>query len=589
MNNNIYGETCGKEYYEYYGKLGTVPDFLLQYHDSMRYAFYDKYYYYIKTGYLWKSEEGGKNKKILSKVPCSSCVEVFANSTGIYIFDKDIFYIYDLDGNEKEPIRVYYKIESYYICDNRIFMIMYDKESETYYASEIDTETGKINEIYTAGKKNLGTNSWGENSFKNIALKHIMGNKKRVIMWIEFTNYFYPERSYDDYEGIIEAESAGWYSYDLKTKKLKCINHREIYPHQILKGDGEFCRKWYEKSREMKNWFQIAWFDMKKDRMWIQVNHQDKSQVTWEVRSIEGETLRTSERECPVWWADTNMYCGGRHYFDGEYRFCASSDDSKLYAYKSDNTVSLNWNDSRNFSATTDFQICGNCLFFVGPGGDFSSEKGYELAFERPENYVVSWMRNDSLHDSKEEKQIMKSYEMEQKQEENSFLKKTQISIEENFIEKSPILNNEKGSTAPGLGNVYWEEFVKYAFEGNEKSKMSKVGILPSKIADRNWYALRLGTSKVRIELSFNTRKNMIRAGLFFSDIETYNKMVFIKSQIEEKFSNTEETVMWDGKSKTPSVCILKKISNIQEDRTKQYKWYAECAYALVHLVRSII
>ena len=583
MNSNMYGETCGKEYYRYYGMIREVGD-SLRGHDHIRYAFYNNHFYYIKAGYLWKSEDGGENKKILNKVPQISRGEIFVNSTGIYVFDKNTFYIYDLDGNEKEPIRLYYKVESYYICDNRIFIIMHDRENETYYASEINAETGKVNEIYTAGKKIVRKNSRGQIDFTNTVLKFIMGNKKRVVMWIEFWNCYYPDSDYEDeYWGL----SGGWYSYDFQTQKLKCINHKEIYPHQILNGDETFFREWRKKFSEMKTWFPIAWFDMKKDRMWIQVDHQKQNQVTWEVRSIGGEPLEISDRERSVWWADANMNEGGRQYFDGEYRFYASAESSELYAYKNDNTVSLNWNDSRNYSATTDFQICGKRLFFVGPGRYYSDEKEYKLAFERPENYVVSWMHPVSLCSSKEE-EIMKDYEMGGKQEKKS-IDTFQEQMEGKSIENLQIPIKEKCSAAKVSREVYWEEFVKYAFGGEPQNDMNKVGILASKIADRNWYALRLGISKVRIELSFNTKKNTIRTGVFFSDIEIYNKMLSIKGQIMKKFSNTEGRIIWDEKSKTPSICIIKEISNVQEERIEQYKWYAECSCMLANLVKSIM
>ena len=101
----------------------------------------------------------------------------------------------------------------------------------------------------------------------------------------------------------------------------------------------------------------------------------------------------------------------------------------------------------------------------------------------------------------------------------------------------------------------YWKEFVEYAFYTSPNHAFREAGFPIAPAADRNWYALRVGSAKVHIELSFNTQKKTIRTAMLIKDRDLLEKLrkVLVKRGYGDRIVvNTE--------SKTMS------ISNISDD-----------------------
>lgn len=131
---------------------------------------------------------------------------------------------------------------------------------------------------------------------------------------------------------------------------------------------------------------------------------------------------------------------------------------------------------------------------------------------------------------------------------------------------------------------TYWEDFIKYTEKRSANNTFAMAGFKLSEAADRNWYALRLGTAKARIELSINTKTNNIRTALFIKDINLWNKIISITSK-SDSFGNG---ICIDDQSKTPSISVYKKIEGMCINRCEHYKWFMECAVIFKQLFKTI-
>ncbi len=158
--------------------------------------------------------------------------------------------------------------------------------------------------------------------------------------------------------------------------------------------------------------------------------------------------------------------------------------------------------------------------------------------------------------------------------------------IEHNKEEKTLAFTNSQMSmrTIKSVANeknliksAYWEDFIKYISSSPEGIAILEMDdlTLPAP-ADRNWYALRLGTTKARIELQLNTQKKMIRTALFIKDEILWDKIKLLLSN--KLFRNNK--IHMDTESKTPSISLYKEISGININRKEQFDWYVECTLA---------
>lgn len=127
----------------------------------------------------------------------------------------------------------------------------------------------------------------------------------------------------------------------------------------------------------------------------------------------------------------------------------------------------------------------------------------------------------------------------------------------------------------------YWEEFVQYTKSRNADTDFIRANFKLPEPADRNWYALRLGTSKARVELSINTKTNRIRTALYIKDTDVWNNLLGI---LENNNFNTREIVI-DNESKTPSISVYKSIDKMDKGCFAQYDWFVKATVIMKKLL----
>ncbi len=556
-----YGETLGTEYYSYFGGFNSrgramVPDQeRVQY--QHRYAFYDQKYYYQKNiegkNYLLRSNADGTEREVIRETEgVFDCV--YVNKTGIFICSMKKITVYDFKGNERASLEPYDEMISYYVCESRIYTITKDREIGTYIASWFDVDEKVMHNITAAGVTELGINSRGERSYQEVTMNHIMANNRRVVIWMEFICYSYPEN-----EGnIVEGETGGWYSYDFQRKKLTSINSTHIYPHQVLNPSQYNQRDW-NMAEERNEWIPIAFFDMKRDLVWVKRILNDGSrEEMWEARRIGEAMHQSNSMNKMVWNAGNRMQAEG-HYFDGEVRYMACG---TFAAYKRTGEK-CEWYGHGYYDS---FVVAGGYLFL---DLETLQEEQYHLNCVYSEPLRESWMaasRNGRT--SEEDKRSVESFNNR-----SSERKKTVLSCSKDGKQNLDVKEGKITKLS------YWEGFAEYAFGNPDHTEFDRAGILKSVLADRNWYALRAGISKIRIELSFNTRKNTIRTALFFDDKKLYNILTQMdKALINGYWENIEGAIVWDGTSKSSSISIVKEHSSINSNRMEQYEWFVKCS-----------
>lgn len=343
----------------------------------------------------------------------------------------------------------------------------------------------------------------------------------------------------------------GWYSYDLKTKTMTCLNNCSKYlPHLILSGPQIFM---YKSLEEIQNkWVEITAFDMDKDIMWIKRNAED-GMVIWEPRNIGSmsDQQRVSTLSC---WKVNDIREEHKQYFDGKFRYVANV--HSLFSYDLNGTKSDDWYSS-NFLGASHFEVCGEYLFFIND--DFGHDYEYVLSHKPVSPLRMCWMGdNEQKHIAQERVEITK-YE-----ENNSELK----------------LREKQSGKIDKM--AYWQEFVQYAFEESKNQEFIKAEFPASVPTYRNWYALRLGTSKVHIELSFNTQKGTMRTALLIKD-----KNLFADLERLIESLNCMPDVIYNRESKTTSISVRKNGVDLSRNREEQFEWFMENACMLKRLVDS--
>lgn len=560
-----YGEVMGIEKWKYFGKHDGSR--LNNYSGSTIWTFQQAYYndqfYYIDRGYVWKSNTDGTSQTIIMKLDGEyHFAVIFVNSKGIYIKREKIVELFDFSGVKVDAVETSDIIKSYYICDNRIYMILKNEVSnkEKVIYHDVNTQSNHI--IFEGYYDNLGKNSRGEKSFRSAKIQHIMANRKRAVMWLEFAEYCYPKNN----DEIYESEISGWYSYDLQKKKMIPLNWLYVHPHDLsVKGAAAFEKKlnsmgkasW--KLEETKDYFRIAFFNMEKDLMWT-IKSVDRNTELWEPRKI-GSIEKSMVLNSPLWTVPIEPILGEYGmYFDGVHRI-QKIDDCNLYSYDCKGNKSENWinHPSRDQGI---IRICGDYMFVINDEIAYNCDHQYKLQFHPGNALRVNWMHYAGK--GKDKTEIEKDKIIEAFERKNSRVDDRDVSLE---------VSSEGGTSK----YEYWKSFVEYASGEGGTDEFAGAGFNMPKPAERNWYALRLGTSKARIELTINTRDNLIRTVLFIKDEMLWDNMtrLFLSRGFNEKkiYINTE--------SKSSSISVYKRINGLNINKKEQYDWFIKCAITL--------
>lgn len=591
----MYGEVWGVEHYYLFNERGDKVGF--NYLPSFKSCWYDGHYYYIKQHassyitYLWKSNKDGSKLEIIKELKDDdkNCRNIFVNHAGIYLTKQSNeesgaqIILLDFDGSQKSCLKSKHKLESYYICDNRIFTIIYDKEKNEYLASWYDTTTQTTYPIYSI--QDLDPKIPRGKDKSGGSIRHIMANKDRVVMYLEFYNYCYS----GNWDEVREDENGGWYSYDFQKKELECLdNYTEYLPHFVL-TEPELIPKisdplyWNQEWNYNKDKFRsIVAFDMENDIMWIRKMNGDDE--IWEPKKIGHISEQKMIEKFPCWRVESglNANCGRGQYFDGRYRYIAP-ETLNFYSYHPNGDKSENLYTSC-YQVATNFFVCGEYLFRANGYSD--QEYLYEKSLEPKVPIQENWMQNHQFKVLEQEDIAVKVFE----QKSALTLPKTQ-----NSIKKSSLSASLQSFKVTGNNNVneaknvkfskleYWQEFVSYAFETSVKAKAFCKEFPMAVPADRNWYALRIGTAKAHIELSFNTQKNTMRTALLIKDKDVF---VRLERLVETKHFSYE--MVFNRDAKTTHIGFMKNGVDFCGDRSIQFEWFMECASIFKHLMEEV-
>lgn len=566
-----YGEVLGTEYFEYFGDFTYYRGNCLYARRVLRkYSYYGEHFYYIKGDYIWRSDKNGSKINVIKKVPNNHNLEIFVNKQGVYLISEKKISLLDFSGLEKACIETCDKIDSYYICDERIYTVVKDEKFDTYIAQWYDTKKDVYHHIYTASENKKKMNSRGECGSYGSRIKHIMANKKRIIMWIEFWNYDYPE----DETKLYEIEGAGWYSFDFRTGKMKCINNScyKLQPHMVLSQPEQL--KKYENQMIIENsWISIAMFDMQKDIMWVQKSMNNGEEI-WEPRTIEDVSMQKRVSFLPCWKISDKVI--GRHYFDGINRFLSTGDHA-LFSFNEHGEKSNNIY-TKQYAGADLFQVCDKYLFYINDefGKNYQFTKEF-LPKEIGKNWMYGFVDNTM---SNEEILAVNIYNMHSRPVDEQI--ESVISVESVNKKNSDKTN---GTTRVNVDKEeYWKDFVEYAFKKSGNQEFIDARFPIATPANRNWYALRLGTAKAHIELSFNTQRNSIKTALLIKDRELFDTLEGLLRK-----NNMINIVLINKESKTMNISIMKNDVDFAGNRMDQYKWFMEGACTFKKLVVAVL
>lgn len=568
-----YGETLGKEYYMYFGDFncrhGSMHNRDLS--NVLRYAYYKEKMYYVKDDYLWRSNEDGSMPEIIRERDFEwRQGEIFVNACGIYLIADSrcsVIAVYDLDGNKKAVLEPYDEVQSYYICDNRVYMITYDK-CKIFSAVWIDVDTQTRHMICTTGREGEAINSRCESCIKSTSMKYIMANRKRVLIWMEFVNLFYPE---DESMHCHEIKAAGWYSYSLENEKLTSINsvHMELQP--CMDNPKHFIRKWDEDILDREDeWYPIAFFDMGRDMMWKKEVHSDIE--IWKPREIGNVASSEHIRSMPSWRVK-GIPNGWRVFFNGIHRLLGYPRGLRAYNTSGELSSSLTCSD---YSDADCFQICGDYVFCVNDMDmerQFSIDRSLSGSSLRP-----GWMYYHSPLSDDAKRAIEKF--TKGKKIQSSPMTSSAVTKESHV---------DKGVDEKTQYLTYWEKFAEYTSGNVHNKEFQDAGFSQARPTDRNWHALRFGTSQAHIELSFNTKKGTARTALFIRDKKKYCALEARKEEINNAFRDINGTMAWDGVSKLPSIGIIREKFDISDYGPEQFDWFMQAASIFKALVASLV
>ena len=115
----------------------------------------------------------------------------------------------------------------------------------------------------------------------------------------------------------------------------------------------------------------------------------------------------------------------------------------------------------------------------------------------------------------------------------------------------------------------FWKGFKKYA---QSKSDSLQLTHEPH---PQHWYTIGLGRPKAHIDLSINTKSNVLTCEIYIPDSkELFNELVKHKDEIEDELN---ETLEWmELPDKTASRIKISKSGNIKEpyEREEYFEWF---------------
>ena len=624
-----YGEVLGSERYWRFNysvcehdatSMAMDPMHLLSNINHEAY-FNNRYYYFYKYDkrpdegingtYICSSREDGTDVKAIARLRSNEGwykAQIFVNHQGIYLIGTEKIIVVSFEGEELLSLKIENMV-NYYICDARILVVVTDSSKKNYEAKWLDINEKVWHRIASIKWKKAPQDSKYQEG-KGGEIKYIMANSKRAIMWLYFYDYYLPE----DREKERAWEFGGWYNYDFETKKLKCIDKTRYYPH-YLETKPEVIEKYLKRDwdeREVTHLAQIAAFDMEKDLMWVKKDSSNGYEI-WEPCRI-GHVEKTQRDNRYQAWRVRSEYNTREGYFDGTHLYVTNCYD--LYHYDKDGNKSENLKTDPSHLADS-FRVCGNKLFFINSLTHIDQQ--FSMITKPSASLRLNWMEYQGLHNS----EMIQNEERHKEAIIRFIYEKAGVasSQKESYHDsaspqtmsqpaqptggsgkglrlKSQLNQPTQSSVGSGKGLhirndsssqstqpektvtsklEYWQEFVDYAFEGTHNQKF-KSDFPRAEPADRNWYALRLGSAKAHIELSVNTQKETIRTAILLKD---ENLLYQLEPHLKE-----DADIIVDRKSQTKSISLIHK-GGLNNGRKEQFDWFIDVARDMKRFVKK--
>ena len=576
-------------------------------------AEYDgKLYYYEKDKcYLFSSRIDGTDQKVLIKLK-STPDAVTVNRFGIFVLflksKKIEVQIFTHQGKENccIPIDLSGTLSNSdslkadycpYICGDKLFFII--RKQNIYKAIfvqlNIKGKTYTEHIIYEGQHKQDRKN--GIESIFNPTF--IMGGSDFALICVSY-DYKYKPR---DYSANISINTSSWFYVSLSNGKTYCLSNRKYTPELIKDRPDVYC-KYLELPEAENDWYKIAHFDIENNLIWIYKNMKDSKQnvvrclIPYDLRP---DFIKHPRNDFKIWGSNPEIdevTYNGKYYFDGLFRFSSDS-YSSFYSFEKSGKKNK-WSGSHGTCCR--FSVQAGTLFL---DSDLTNEASqldlthYQINGEgikvpcklRPDwtrwngtkNYKGNELIEQFENEQKQKKKTVKSYTTPTAApnvSEPKFSADDYIDFQKLFFEEdekptqtSPIQqsNVHKQNTPktflPDNKLDYWEGLGNYL-----QGKLPSIVRIP-KAADRSWYALRLGSSKVRIECSISVKNYNIRVGFFMKNSDSvYGKASQHKNEIDAILKSCNSAVLeirWDNSVADANVSTIVSMNGL--DRMNEY------------------
>lgn len=503
-----------------------------------------------------------------------------------------------------------------YVCDNKLFFIVREKEIYKGMLVELDID----NKIYNSHVIYEGTKQYdgrkGIDAVYNP--KFIIGRSDFALVYVTYHYKF-------GYPNYITVDTSAWNYISLRDGKMYCLSNPRFSPELIKTHPKEYS-KYLELIETEKEWIKIAHFDIHSNLIWIYKNMRDSEQNI--VRCIVPYDLKPDfmnhpRKDFKIWAANPEIdevTHSGKYYFDGLFRFSTES-YSSFIAYEKSGRKNV-W--SRSHGNCHCFSVKSNTLFLDGdlsgqPSqfdlNNYVERKSYDGKSERvPKKLREDWTGSGYRLIEQYEKVLKQNNKVADKQRSvndnffddissvydddfrNSLLNRNDNTAQNNKQAKNPDNSNhtETVTSVPAKKTEktflpenklnYWENFYQY-LENNPLPVVKK-----SKPSDRNWYALRLGSSKIRIECSVSTKNQNLRVGFFMENSDSvYGNAALHKKEIDSILKNSTSVlseIRWDNSIADANVSMFISLNGM--DKTNQYKVMRDIISGMIRIMEFI-
>lgn len=507
-----------------------------------------------------------------------------------------------------------------YVCDNKLFFIVREREIYKGTVVELDIDNGIYNSyvVYEGTKQHDGRK--GIDAVYNP--KYIIGGSNFALVYV--TYHF--KGGYPDY---ITVDTSAWNYISLKDGKMYCLSNPRFSP-ELIKEHPKKYSQYLDLVETEKDWIKIAHFDIRNNLIWFYKNLRDSKQNV--VRCIVPYDLRPDfmnhpRKDFKIWASNPEIdevTYSGKYYFDGLFRFSSRS-YSNFIAYDKSGMKNT-W--SRSHGTCLGFSVKSNSLFLDGdlsnhPSqfdlNDYVERRTYDGKTERvPKELREDWTWSGYRGNN----DLIKQYEEAQKQKQkaadrqrsvydslfddissgadddylsgffnekdnitqNSTLTKSRIDTDRiKTVASVPVQKTGKTFLPENKLN-YWEGFRQY-LENNPPPIVRM-----SKPSDRNWYALRLGSSKVRIECSVSTKNQNLRVGFFMDNSDSvYGKAFLNKEKIDsilKKSTSVLSEIRWNNSVADANVSMFISLNGM--DKMNQYEVMRSIICGMIRILEFI-